>query len=47
MPDETTFTTYINRHFNIQTSTKNEQKLANKYPKHIIDEDIMDDLLFS
>ena len=47
IPEETSFTTFITRHFNLQSSTKNAQKLSNKYLKQLIDEDMMDDGLFS
>ncbi|CAF0996207.1 unnamed protein product [Adineta steineri] len=53
MPEETSFTIFITRYFNIQSSTKTptdnatqKSKLAEKL-KADIDEDAMDDLLFS
>jgi len=53
MPEETSFTTFINRHFNIQSSTitnhdeKKNNKLVKKFQNNLAEEDIMDDLLFS
>ena len=53
MPEETSFTTFINRHFNIQSSTitnhdeKKNNKLAKKFSNNMADEDVMDDIFLS
>jgi hypothetical protein len=52
MPGEMSFTTFINRHFNIQSSTinindgKKRKKLAKSFSNNIADEDAIDDVLF-
>jgi len=50
IPEETSFTNFINRYFDIQPSTiinKDIKKKNLKLAKKLIEEDIMDDLLFS
>jgi hypothetical protein len=53
MPEETSFSSFIHRHFTIQSSTiinnseKKKDKLAKKFPNNLVEEDVMDDLLFS
>jgi len=53
MPEETSFTTYIKRHFNIQSSTNlnnHEEKkttLVKKFKNNLVEEDTIDDFLFS
>jgi hypothetical protein len=52
IPEETSFTTYFTRHFNIQSSTINnadkqkQSKVVKKFPKHLIEDDVIDDFLF-
>jgi len=53
MPEETSFTNYITRHFNIQSSTnlnddeKKNYKFNNKFQNNLVEEDVIDDLLLS
>jgi hypothetical protein len=52
IPEETSFTTYINRHFSTQSSTiindgeKKKLQLIKKFQNNLIEEDNIDDLLF-
>ncbi len=50
MPEETSFTIFINRHFNIQSSTVTTEDTNNKLAKNskpnAEEEDVIDDVLF-
>lgn len=51
MPEETSFTAYFTRHFNIQSSSMTNhhrhRKIERKFLGPIIEEDVLDDVLFS